>query len=95
MNPPIGAGVHPGGLNPAEFRYDVLVGSDWRHKLENRDRGDLQYLLESALDETRTNLVDSIHTAIRQDSVSGFWLEIPVILARRAHRYARILEVLS
>ena len=72
------------------LRYDILVGVDWRHKLDIHDRGVLKPLLEEGLDIVATNLVASIHT-----TAVPFFQEIPVILARRAHRYARILEAIS
>jgi len=77
------------------LRYDILVGVDWRHKLDIHDRGVLKPILEEGLDNVAINLVASIHTAAVTLSAPGFYQEIPVILARRAHRYARILEVMS
>ena len=78
----------------AEFRYYVLVGADWRILLRAEDRYTLRYIMEQELHNVTTNLVDAFRTAATCP-VGSFYLEVPAILARRAHRYARILEVLS
>ena len=61
--------------------YDI----DWRHKLDIHDRGVLKPILEAALDAAGDHLVACIR----------FWADPAYVLARRAHRYARILEVIS
>ena len=65
---------------------------DWRFNLDIRDRGVLKPLLEGELEQVGNDLVYAIHLANCLGSTAP---EHAYILARRAHRYARILEVIS
>ncbi len=78
-------------------RYDILVGSDWRIRLGADDRYILKPIMEGELEQVTKNLVSQLRAVTTKGvaPTSDFWWDIPAVLARRAHRYARILEVLS
>jgi hypothetical protein len=70
--------------------------TDWRMDLAPEDRYSLRPIMEAEVDRAGINLV----AAIRKSTPMGgytqpFWAEAAYVLARRAHRYARLLEVLQ
>ncbi len=69
-------------------RYDI----DWRHKLDIHDRGVLKPIMEENLVRVTNSLAHAIYASTKP---KAFWPERAYILARRVHRYARILEVIS
>ena len=81
-------------VHPTRMRYDILVGCDWRMKLDARDRGVLKPVLEVALIGAGSALLQAIGLATNP-TTAALWPEQAYVLARRAHRYARILEVIS
>ena len=76
------------------LRYDILVGVDWRHRLDIRDCGVLKPIMESNLAGAGSALLQAIGFATNP-TTAALWPEHAYVLARRAHRYARILEVIS
>ena len=72
--------------------YDALMG--WRHKLGDGDSGVLKPILEGALLDASNSLVHAIYASTKPGT-KAFWPDQAYHLARRAHRYARILEVMS
>ena len=81
-------------IHPAQLRSDIMVGTDWRILLGAEDRYVLQPVMTAALVDTSSALVYALMCSAARGS-APFHARQAYILARRAYRYARILEVLS
>ncbi len=78
----------------AQLRYDILAGADWRIALDARDRYTLKPIMEDELEHAGQSLVHTIKAATSRGA-AAWWVDAASEMARRAHRYARILEVVS
>ena len=76
--------------------YRAAHPEDWRMALDFQDCYALAPVVRATLGSTARNLVDTLNLATHPSPWGGAWYAAAAYeLARRAHRYARILEVLQ